>query len=155
MNTKSNTPFSILILLAGALLVGFSMGRWLTPLAAWIGPVLQQAGWNDTGLMLVPSRDWFEIDPLHSHMAVFRAIENGMSIVRQTDEGLSLAADPYGRVLAQSDFFGTTDRTLVAQVPVKHVKTLYNLFGRWLEWLAPLGFVFVVGWALIGRRQMK
>jgi apolipoprotein N-acyltransferase len=117
--------------------------------------VLQQAGWNGTGLMLVPSRDWFEIDPLHSHMAVFRAIENGMSIVRQTDEGLSLAADPYGRVLAQSDFFGTTDRTLVAQVPVKHVKTLYNLFGRWLEWLAPLGFVFVVGWALIGRRQMK
>jgi apolipoprotein N-acyltransferase len=70
--------------------------------------VIQQAGRNGTGLMLVPSKDWFEIDPLHAHMAVFRAIENGMSIVRQTDAGLSIAVDPYGRVLAQTDFFGAT-----------------------------------------------
>ena len=40
MNTKSNKILSILLLLAGTLLVGFSMGRWLAPLAAWIGPVL-------------------------------------------------------------------------------------------------------------------
>lgn len=40
MNTKSNKLFSILMLLAGSLLVGFSTGRWLAPLAAWIGPVL-------------------------------------------------------------------------------------------------------------------
>ena len=40
MNTKSNKTISILILLVGSLLVGFSMGRWLAPLAAWIGPVL-------------------------------------------------------------------------------------------------------------------
>src|SRR3990172_2877282 len=40
MNTQSNKTFSILMLLAGSLLVGFSMGRWLAPLAAWIGPVL-------------------------------------------------------------------------------------------------------------------
>src|SRR3972149_76020 len=40
MNTQSNKNFSILLLLAGTLLVGFSMGRWLFPLAAWIGPVL-------------------------------------------------------------------------------------------------------------------
>jgi apolipoprotein N-acyltransferase len=31
---------SLVMLLAGSLLVGFSMGRWLAPLAAWIGPVL-------------------------------------------------------------------------------------------------------------------
>ena len=31
---------SLVVLLAGSLLVGFSMGRWLAPLAAWIGPVL-------------------------------------------------------------------------------------------------------------------
>jgi apolipoprotein N-acyltransferase len=40
MNAKSNNIFSILMLLAGSLLVGFSMGRWLAPLAAWIGPAL-------------------------------------------------------------------------------------------------------------------
>jgi apolipoprotein N-acyltransferase len=116
--------------------------------------VLQQAGRNGTGLMLVPSRDWFEIDPLHSQMAVFRGIENGMSVLRQVDEGLSIAADPYGRILAQSDFFGATDRTLVAQVPVKHVRTIYTLFGRWLEWLAPIGFLFLIARAWAARRQV-
>ena len=40
MNTQSNKNFSILLLLAGTLLVSFSTGRWLLPLAAWIGPVL-------------------------------------------------------------------------------------------------------------------
>ena len=56
--------------------------------------VIQQTGMNGTGLLLVPSKDWFEIDPIHSQMAVFRAIENGMSLVRQTDAGLSIAVDP-------------------------------------------------------------
>src|SRR3972149_8667473 len=31
---------SLAMLLAGSLLMGFSMGRWLAPLAAWIGPAL-------------------------------------------------------------------------------------------------------------------
>ena len=31
---------SLVLLLAGTLLMGFSMGRWQAPLAAWIGPVL-------------------------------------------------------------------------------------------------------------------
>jgi apolipoprotein N-acyltransferase len=39
--TRAASPIvSLAMLLAGSLLVGFSMGRWLAPLAAWIGPVL-------------------------------------------------------------------------------------------------------------------
>src|SRR3970282_1832717 len=41
--TEGRAPIlglSLALLLAGTLLVGFSMGRWLFPLAAWIGPVL-------------------------------------------------------------------------------------------------------------------
>jgi apolipoprotein N-acyltransferase len=117
--------------------------------------VVQQAGQNGTGLMLVPSRDWYQIDPVHTHMAVFRAIENGMSLVRQTDNGLSIAVDPYGRVLAQTDFFGATDLTMVAQVPARHVPTLYTAFGRWFEWLCLAGFLVVAGWALIARRPAQ
>ena len=81
-----------------------------------------------------------------------------MSLVRQIDRGMSLAADPYGRVLAQVDFFGSTDRTMVAQVPARHVATLYTAFGRWFEWLCLVGFLYVVGYvvarALIARRQV-
>jgi apolipoprotein N-acyltransferase len=117
--------------------------------------VIRQVGQKGTGLLLVPSKDWREIDPIHSHMAVFSAVENGTSLVRQTDTGLSLASDPYGRILTQTDFFGATDRTMVAQVPMKHVATIYTAFGRYLEWLAPIGFLFVIGWALIGRWRVK
>jgi len=121
--------------------------------------VVQQAGRNGTGLMLVPSSDWLEIDPVHTHMAVFRAIENGMSLVRQTEGGLSIAVDPYGRVLAQTDYFGATDRTMVAQVPTRHVATIYTEFGRWFEWLCLAGFLFLLAYVvareLITRRQIN
>lgn len=116
---------------------------------------VQQAGANGTGLMLAPSSDWLTIDPIHTHMAVFRAIENGMSLVRQTNAGLSMAVDAYGRVLAQTDFFGATDRTMVAQVPVEHVATLYTAFGRWLEWLAPAGLLALVVISRVQRMRSQ
>ena len=117
--------------------------------------VVQQAGLSGTGLMLVPSSDWLEIDPIHAYMNVYAAIENGMSLVRQTEGGLSIVYDAYGRVLAQTDFFGATDRTMIAQVPVKHVPTLYTAFGRWFEWLCLAGFLIVVARALTLRRLVK
>jgi apolipoprotein N-acyltransferase len=113
--------------------------------------IVEQAGLNGTGVMLDPSSDWQDIDPTHTYMAVFPAIENGMSVVRQTDGGLSIAVDPYGRVLAQTDFFDSTDRTMVAQVPTEHVATLYTAFGRWLGWMVVAGFVLVVVRALMRR----
>jgi len=116
--------------------------------------VVQQVGLDGTGLLLVPSADWLEIDPVHTYMAVFRAIENGTSLIRVTERGLSIVVDPYGRPLAQTDFFGAADRTLVAQVPVKHVATIYTAFGRWFEWLCLAGFVIVIAWALIAPRRI-
>jgi uncharacterized membrane protein YgdD (TMEM256/DUF423 family) len=44
---------------------------------------------------------------------------------------------------------------MVAQVPVRDVTTVYALGGRWLDWLAPIGFLFVIGWALIAGRRVK
>lgn len=115
--------------------------------------VLRQAGRADVGLLLAPSSDWPEITPIHAHMAVFRAIENGFSLVRQTDYGLSLATDPYGRVLAQMDHFAATDRVLVAQVPTQPVRTLYAAAGPWFGWLAVAGCAGIVVWGIMGRRR--
>jgi apolipoprotein N-acyltransferase len=111
--------------------------------------VIQQTGQNGTGLLLVPSKDWRAVDPAHSHMAVFHAIENGMSIVRQVDTGLSIAVDPYGRVLAQTDFYGSTDRTMIAQVPTQHVDTIYTSFGHWFGWICLLGFLSLILYTVV------
>jgi len=67
--------------------------------------IVRQAGRNGTDILLSPAHDWPEIDPIHAQMAVFRAIENGISVVRQADQGRSITVAPYGRVLAKMDHF--------------------------------------------------
>jgi apolipoprotein N-acyltransferase len=115
--------------------------------------VLQQAGRNGTDILLVPAGDWREISPLHTHMAVFRAIENGVSLVRQVNQGLSLAADPYGRVVAAQDHFTGSERVMVAQVPTHGISTIYPAIGDLFGWLAVAGFAAVVVWGVVrGRR---
>ena len=79
-------------------------------------------------------------------MAIFRAIENGVSVVRQTDNGPSVVADPYGRVLAWMDHFTASERVMVAQVPTKGVFTVYSIVGDLFGWLAVVGFAVIAGW---------
>jgi hypothetical protein len=54
---------------------------------------MRPAGRNGTDVMLAPSWDWQEIDPLHTRMAALRGIENGFSVARATGDGLSAAFD--------------------------------------------------------------
>lgn len=114
---------------------------------------IRQAGRNGTDLLLVPSNDFREIDPMHTQMAVFRAIENGVSLVRQASNGLSIATDPYGRVLAAMDHFTASDRVMVAQVPTQGVSTIYAVIGDLFGWLAVIGFVGMIVWAVVQRRR--
>lgn len=66
---------------------------------------------------------------IHDDMAIVRAIENGVSILRPTRLGTSLATDPLGRVLASSDYFVGDDQTMLATVPTEGVPTAYSLPG--------------------------
>lgn len=59
-----------------------------------------------------------------------------VSIVRAADNGISLASDPYGRLLAQVDPFDAGHRLLVAQVPVGGVATVYSAIGDFIGWLS-------------------
>ncbi len=60
----------------------------------------RQMGHLKADIVAIPSSDWRGIDPLHSQMAAFRAIEQGHSIVRSTRFGLSAAINPYGQMVA-------------------------------------------------------
>jgi apolipoprotein N-acyltransferase len=94
--------------------------------------VRQTAG---ADILVVPANDWASIKEIHFDMAAFRAIENGMSLVRAASSGLSGAIDPWGRVLGMTDFFSPGARSMVAQVPVGGVRTLYALTGDAFGWL--------------------
>jgi apolipoprotein N-acyltransferase len=116
---------------------------------------VRQAGRNGTDILLVPSNDSREIDPMHTHMAVFRAIENGVSLVRQASRGLSIVTDPYGRVLADMDHFTASEWVMVAQVPTHGVFTVYSVIGDLFGWLALAGFAAITAWVLIRRGRAK
>ena len=75
----------------------------------------------EVDILLIPSSDWKDINPIHSQMAVFRGVEIGASVLRPARAGLSIATDAYGRVIASQDYFSTTDRALVAYVPTRGI----------------------------------
>jgi apolipoprotein N-acyltransferase len=102
--------------------------------------LLRQAGRGKADIVLIPSNDWRAIDPWHTQMAVFRAVEQGFNMVRQASGGLSVAVDYRGRVLGSMDHYqSTADRTLVVQVPIHGVGTAYSYLGDLFSWLALAG----------------
>ncbi len=102
-----------------------------------------QLGNQGVDIMLVPSFDTKAIAPFHTETALFRAVENGFSLVRQVNKGASMAVDAHGNVLAYQDFFGADDATMIADVPVRGVTTVYGILGDWLVYACGL-FVLVM-----------
>ena len=96
--------------------------------------VIKQAGEQDVDLLFVPSNDWLGAKDIHDGMASFRAVENGMSMFRQTGSGVSSVIDAYGRTLQRLDMFKTSDTGNFASLqtvttPIGSVNTLYPVIG--------------------------
>jgi apolipoprotein N-acyltransferase len=118
-------------------------------------PILQ-AGRNGTDILLTTSYEFRAIVPMHAQITTFRSIENGVSLVRVADNGISFATDPYGRTVASVDFFNTSERVMVAQVPAYHVNTLYSIIGDLIGWLAVAGLLGTSVWSwLLFRRSRR
>jgi len=118
--------------------------------------VVRQVGALDADILLSPAKEWPAINPLHAEMAVFRAIENGVAVVRQADEGLSIVVDAYGRTLATGEGLATTGNYVRAEVPTRGTQTLYPVIGDLVGLFCVVGFVIVAVYALfVGRRARK
>jgi apolipoprotein N-acyltransferase len=118
--------------------------------------IVRQVGRQQTDILLSPAKEWAGINPLHAEMAVLRAIENGVAVVRQADEGLSIVVDAYGRTLATGEGLAETGNTVRAEVPTRGVRTLYPVVGDVVGLLSTIGFVALAVYALIvGWRARK
>ena len=111
--------------------------------------LLRQAGKAGADLLLVPASDWEAIKELHHEIAVFRAVENGVSMVRVTRWGLSGVVDALGRPLAHMDHFAADPRVMVAQVPITGLRTIYAVIGDAFAWACLAGLVTLAGVAII------
>ncbi len=117
--------------------------------------IVRQSGLNGTDILLSPSLEYREMDPIHAYMAVVRAIENGVSVVRVADNGLSVVVDPYGRILASMDHFTAGERVIVAQVPTQGLRTLYPIIGDLFGWLSTVGIAGFIVWGMVRSRMEK
>lgn len=100
-------------------------------------------------LLLLPASDWRAIRSLHKRQAVFRAVEQGFSLLRQANQGQSVAVDGYGRVYGELDHFTAEERVLRAQLPVGQVRTLYARIGDSVGTLSGLAALGWMGWAIV------
>lgn len=98
----------------------------------------RQAGRGEADLWVLSVNDWTAIKRIHLAMAAFRAVENGTPILRATSFGVSAAFDSWGHVLGTTDHF-TGAPTMVAQMPVGKVPTLYPTVGDLFAWLCVAG----------------
>ncbi|WP_108867151.1 nitrilase-related carbon-nitrogen hydrolase [Aquimarina aquimarini] len=88
---------------------------------------LKQAKGSD--ILLAPSNDWKAIDPIHTHMARYRAIEQGFNLIRQTSKGLSAGVDYTGKIISEMDHFTDNEKVLITQLPTKGITTIYSYIG--------------------------
>lgn len=109
---------------------------------------LRQAKGAD--ILLSPSRDWKEIDPIHTDMIRFRAVEQGFNFIRQTSYGLSVGTDYTGNVLSEMDHFTAESKVLITQLPTKGTTTIYSIIGDSFIAFCALAFVAV---AIVLRRK--
>lgn len=107
--------------------------------------LIRRAGAQRVALLIGPSDDWRAIEQTHAHMAVFRAIENGFSLLRPANNGISEAVDAYGRVRTISaSSEGGQHPPMIAALPIRRVRTIYARMGDWFAWCCVAGMIWFI-----------
>jgi apolipoprotein N-acyltransferase len=111
------------------------------------------AGRRPAWLLNVTNDGWFGISSgPHQHFisARFRAVEQGLPLVRAANTGISAVVDPYGRIIAALGLgqWGVID----APLPVPLSETIYGRFGDLT--LAALLLIAAAGAHLMGIRKI-
>ncbi|MCF8381963.1 MAG: hypothetical protein K9H49_20515 [Bacteroidales bacterium] len=106
---------------------------------------IASAAKNKVDILLVPAYDWKEVTPYHSNMAVFSAIQFGISIVRSNGKGIVAFIDYQGNTIAQMNTFISDRHINYADVPIKSIKTVYSKIGNMIVYLSMLFLLIIIG----------
>jgi apolipoprotein N-acyltransferase len=108
-------------------------------------------------LIAAPSSDVPSIAVTHYTHLVFRAIENRVSMVKADSRFDSAVIDPWGRIVTKVvDSGGTTQATLVADVPLGRGASGWVSYGNWFGWATVVvAAAFAAGSLLLRLRSRR
>ena len=105
--------------------------------------VARDAAGDDTDLLVNLTNDgWFRDGAeqwQHCANAVFRAVENGLPLIRCANNGVTCWIDAQGRLQkvftdARGDVHGSGALTVEIPLPVRRTPTFYHRHGDWFGW---------------------
>jgi apolipoprotein N-acyltransferase len=115
---------------------------------------VNQIGKNDVAILFIPVNEWKEMIPYHAQLQSFRAIENGVSVLRIGSGGVSMGVDYHGRIISYLDVYNTDERVIIADLPINGKTTFYAHFGSLFAQICVLFLVSSLGW-IIYKRNTK
>lgn len=115
---------------------------------------MRQAGRANVDIML--SSAWMAERDYFIHSSYMRTIEHGFSLVRPSQNGITVAADYNGNILNQMYFSDPGDGIMYADIPTQGVNTLYTQIGDVLGWVCVAGLIGLISLTVIlSIRQKK
>ena len=106
---------------------------------------------SDTDVYFNPSWEWEEVYKFHSHALAFRAVENGVNMVKATYEGYTFVTDYFGNILI--DDHSVMEDIAVCDVPIRGVSTVYSAYGAFIDLLWPLGLAALIILAFVKKKN--
>jgi len=105
-------------------------------------------------LINISDDGWFgrtSAPPQHLMMARVRAVESRRWLLRDTNNGFTVAVDPYGRIVASlpADERGELDAPYAFRSDI----TPYVRFGDWLPWLCLFASIALLACAFAHKRK--
>jgi len=99
----------------------------------------------------------------HAANALFRAVENGLPLVRCTNNGLTCWVDAKGRLrdvfkVGQGNVYGTGFITIRLPLPLdgqKRARTFYHRHGDWFGWSCVAITAFMIGRIVLSTRKRR
>ena len=113
------------------------------------------------GLLLIPALDFQVDDWSQSRVQLLRGVESGFSTARAARQGFLTAADPYGRITAETraDDDGQATVSLTQDVLLSSGPTVYARIGDVFSWLCLIitvgSILALVGTLADGRRSLQ
>jgi len=107
-------------------------------------------------LVMVPTRMFAGVWKEMQVQAVFRAVENRISIAMVDGAFRTTMVDPYGRMVADQVTPDPSAQTLVADVPLGNPNDVYTRLGDWVGWFCLLAWIgSMIYQSTTNRRQKK